>query len=730
MIGVEGEASPVPAHDPWSRQAVRSFIELFALAGLAVTQPLLDVFGRAPDLFLFLGASRTDIVLFAVLVSVVPATLLWSIEQVVGLATERGRQVTHAAFVGLLVLLLGLGSLKQAELSGPALVVLAAALAVVGVLAFRRSTGVRTWVRYLGLAPLLFVGLFLATSQTSDLLSSQDVASADIGPVDDPRSVVFLQFDEWPLQTLVDREGRIDSSLYPNLSALAADGVWYRNATTPANYTTYAVPANVTGRVPVDDRTAVASEYPETLFTMLAGQFDLDVIETVTRLCPSSLCDGDLVDNSAGDSTGTSSALGRLLTAARKTFRAMVSPDPEATSSAQAFGSGLLDPEAAVQAAGDSSAGGLRGQPRHSLQTVEDLVESIEPGESPTLHYLHLVLPHGPYDFLPDGRRYTGGPGPQAEGLRDIVGRSDQVAEVDFLEQRLVLQAAFTDRIIGQVMDRLREADLYDEAIVIATADHGIGLEPGGPARVLESADVPTENLADTYYVPLVIKAPGLGPAGTVSDANVGTIDIVPTIVAALGFQLPWPVDGIDLGFQERPDAEKRVGVVTGGIGAGTPTLSGEVTFDGETQLAVMLSKNIDTLLRPDNPAYRPFAISDAGEIVGRRPEELTITSPSGASAVVHGLDAFEHVDLASGSLPAYLMADLDVAGTAEPTVAVVLNGRVAAVSPSWSSGGSPHHLEAMLVPDFFRQGANQLEIYLVGGPEGERTLTPVEVTP
>ena len=293
-----------------------------------------------------------------------------------------------------------------------------------------------------------------------------------------------------------------------------------------------------------------------------------------------------------------------------------------------------------------------------------------------------------------------------------------------------MLQAAFTDRIIGQVMDRLREADLYDDAIVIATADHGIGLEPGGPARVLTSADVPTENLADTYYVPLVIKAPGLGPAGTVSDANVGTIDIVPTIVAALGFQLPWPVDGIDLGSQERPDAEKRAGVVTGGIGAGTPTLSGEVTFDGEVQLAEVLSKNVDTLLWPDNPAYRPFAISDAGEIVGRRSDQLTITSLSGATAVVHGLEAFDHVDTASGILPAYLVADLDVAGTAEPTIAVVLNGRVAAVSSGWTSGGTPHHLEAMLVPDFFRDGANQLEIYLVGGPEGERTLTPVEVTP
>ena len=152
--------------------------------------------------------------------------------------------------------------------------------------------------------------------------------------------------------------------------------------------------------------------------------------------------------------------------------------------------------------------------------------------------------------------------------------------------------------MIGQVMARLREEGLYDEAIVVVTADHGIGLRPGGPARVLTSGEVPAENIADLYYVPLVIKGPGLGPAGTVSDANVETIDILPTIVAELGFELPRAVDGIDLGSQERPDSEKRASVITGGFGAGALSLSDEIAFDGDAQLAEVLSRNIDTLLR------------------------------------------------------------------------------------------------------------------------------------
>ena len=162
----------------------------------------------------------------------------------------------------------------------------------------------------------------------------------------------------------------------------------------------------------------MASEHPENLFTMLADQFDLDVIETVTRLCPASLCDDELVDRggslrspSAASPEETSSALSQLLTDAREAYRAMVSPDADATTSAQAFQNDLaLGPEAAVAAADNMSSEGQFGLPQLSLQSVDDLIGSIERGQDPTLHFLHLLLPHGPYVYLPDGRRYTAAP--------------------------------------------------------------------------------------------------------------------------------------------------------------------------------------------------------------------------------------------------------------------------------------------------------------------------------
>ena len=42
---------------------LRALLELFALNGFVVVQPVLDVMGRSPDFFLFRRADRSDIVL-------------------------------------------------------------------------------------------------------------------------------------------------------------------------------------------------------------------------------------------------------------------------------------------------------------------------------------------------------------------------------------------------------------------------------------------------------------------------------------------------------------------------------------------------------------------------------------------------------------------------------------------------------------------------------------------
>ena len=40
--------------------------------------------------------------------------------------------------------------------------------------------------------------------------------------------------------------------------------------------------------------------------------------------------------------------------------------------------------------------------------------------------------------------------------------------------QRHLLQASYTDRLVGQILQRLEEVGVYDDAAIVVTADHGI----------------------------------------------------------------------------------------------------------------------------------------------------------------------------------------------------------------------------------------------------------------
>ena len=80
--------------------------------------------------------------------------------------------------------------------------------------------------------------------------------------------------------------------------------------------------------------------------------------------------------------------------------------------------------------------------------------------------------------------------------------------------QRYLLQVGYTDAALGLVLRRLRETGLYDRALVIVTADHGVGFRPRRPATPLRR---PT-NLDEIGFVPLFVKLPGQR-RGRIGDA-------------------------------------------------------------------------------------------------------------------------------------------------------------------------------------------------------------------
>jgi hypothetical protein len=114
---------------------------------------------------------------------------------------------------------------------------------------------------------------------------------------------------------------------------------------------------------------------------------------------------------------------------------------------------------------------------------------------------------------------------------RGIVEESITVDELDALRDTYAARVAQLDRDLGSFFDELRRRELWEETLVVFSADEGW---PLGEHEFVGFARSWIHNERD--HVPLVIKMPG-GSAGGRSPSLVTPADIGPTIEEALGFE-------------------------------------------------------------------------------------------------------------------------------------------------------------------------------------------------
>ena len=731
----------------------RHLFELLALSGFAVAQPLLDLFGRAPEAFILRDASSADIVWFGALVVFAPPVTMWLAVLVVGRVNLRVGEWLHHGLIGLLALLFAIVVLNRVDaLSFAVIYVVALLLATLVVFAVARWRWTRDYLMFAAVLPFAVGGLFLFASPTSELIGAPPAKAAEVEIAADAPSIVMLVFDEMPLISMINERGEIDAELFPNLAALAADGAWYRNATTVATATQYAVPSILTGRMPDQDRDIpVAGEHPENLFTLLANRYDIEAIESVTKLCPDAFCDGEFVDDPEAPEAAPPAptpprrnALGDLLGDARSVYRAMLDPgsdagvdaDPEAnarrdtpTTAPAPTTSTTPIADAVADAANDPTEGGGLGGlvelPELRLDDADTLLAGIETDEGPTLHFLHIQLPHQPYRLLPNGQAYAPAPvGLDPNLIREASAvRGPDPRAADAERHRLILQVGAVDEIVGRTIERLRVTGLYERSVVVVTADHGVGLTPGGPVRALFGDEpIPASTYADILPVPLIVKGVGIEP-GTVSDANVMTVDELPTIADLVDVEIPWAIDGRSVLDPARVTPTKQFRKVTAGLG-GAGGLGPIVEFDGQVVLADALDRHIDTLLRGDNADHRFYNADDAGELIGRPLTDVTLGAPSALEVVIDAPEMFDAVDPRE-LVPAHVHGTPP--GDAPLTIAFALDGFIVGVTTSYVDEGRAQ-FDTVLAPDRFREGENRLTIYLVEGSEGSRVLHPTAV--
>ena len=101
---------------------------------------------------------------------------------------------------------------------------------------------------------------------------------------------------------------------------------------------------------------------------------------------------------------------------------------------------------------------------------------------------------------------------------------------------------AYADYWIGHLIDELKRRGLYDQTVLVVTADHGEELFDHG--RLDHSRTFYDEIMR----VPLVMRVPGRG-IGTTTTTQVGLIDVMPTLLDVLGV----PYDGTMQGTTLKP---------------------------------------------------------------------------------------------------------------------------------------------------------------------------------
>lgn len=483
---------------------------LLALCAFAVAQPLYDLLGKNPEFFAARGATRGQIVAFALLLALVPAAALVAVEAAVGLASARAARMLHLGLVATLAALLALETVRRASLPAALLVCAAALVGVAVAVAYVRVGAVRSLLTLLALAPLAFLVLFALGSPVRKLILPAE-AHASLSRVGAGTPIVLLQLDELPTNSLLDARHRIDPVRFPNFARLARGADWYRDATTVHDSTTFSIPSILTGRYPPPGRLPTFADYPRNLFTLLGRSYDLNVFEDVTHLCPVRVCH---------EESSFGAQVGGMVEDASVVYLHALLPDALARS---------------VPSVSESWSGFLHGG-HDEPGRFERFLGSIRAEKRPGLWYIHLLLPHSPWRYLPDGTEY-GTTYPVPPWGPDEVWTRDRGIVVQNW-QRHLLQTAYLDTLLGRLVARLRAQGLYDRTLIAVLPDHGVNFAPGQKRR-----PVWPENLEDIAYVPLLVKYPHQ-VRGRVRDEHVQTLDVLPTIAAVVHAPVPWHVDG------------------------------------------------------------------------------------------------------------------------------------------------------------------------------------------
>lgn len=209
-----------------------------------------------------------------------------------------------------------------------------------------------------------------------------------------------------------------------------------------------------------------------------------------------------------------------------------------------------------------------RGQGDRSIgNSLPDLLEWLDArGEAPFFAFLHGYDPHCPHSPPAAIREelagwYAGGlelSGLCGEDFHPLLqsGQLDATAR-RYLSDLYDGEVRHADQTLAGFVARLRQAGRLDRSLLVFTSDHGESLGDHDWVGHMQTWE-------EQFRVPLLIRFPGGRFAGRY-DAPVQLLDVLPTLLEAVGLAIPAGVQGRSLlpllrGEEDLPADRMRVG--------------------------------------------------------------------------------------------------------------------------------------------------------------------------
>lgn len=410
--------------------------------------------------------------------------------------------------------------------------------------------------------------------------------------VPDPVPIVLIVFDELPLHALLDSDLTINSERYPAFADVARQSTFFRLASSVSPQTADSLPALLSGVAPQPQLAPIGTNFPTSILNLFSDTHEILASEVFTRLC-----DGENCDRSTEQGIGLSLLIEDTFIYLSDAMLPFYQNDAVRRSwshfrSGPQVGEYVEPGSSELIADGWTSAG--------EVERFRELFSRSPSGGRPPLYFLHSILPHQPYSLTTDGTVYQYVELPGSEG--GTVWPDDERVRMAGW-QRLQMQLVATDKLLGEAVKQLRDSDIWDEAVVVLTSDHGLTFEPG-PTRKPGSAPL------ETTAALLLVKPPG-GTGAEVSDLPALTFDIPPTLVAIQGGE-PESVgfDGVDLFAGQVPSV--RTDAYLSGGKIFTPVQD----LDALRELVALRALWID----PEGGPAEVFRVGEAGPLVGEPP--------------------------------------------------------------------------------------------------------------